>query len=169
MASRESANGVAAQWKAAHCYLPTPANSDARSIASNMATACSACLVYQQAYLTSKRGIRQWVNACAHSIIQFAANNRSHLEGLSLWQRVPVHERQGHLVADQAAACIANVHTAKIRHGVLGMAAQVGLYRSEGVYSATGRCSVKSPVKQLLKSVYFLRAQIILKTGLMIL
>lgn len=77
-------------------------------------------------------------------MIQFAANNRRHLEGLSLWQRAPVHERQGHLVTNQAAACIANVQAAKIGHGMLGRAAQLGLHRSEGLYSATGPCSVKA-------------------------
>ena len=59
-------------------------------------------------------------------------------------------------MADQAAACIANVHTAKIRHGMLGRAAHLGLYRSEGVHGATGPCSVKNSVKQLLKFVCFL-------------
>ena len=137
----------------------------ARRIASNMATACSACQVHQRAYLTSKRGIRQWANAYAHSMIQFAANNRRHLEGLSLWQRVPVHERHWHLVANQAAACIADVHAAKIRHGTLGRAAQLGLHCSEGVYSAAGPCSVKSPVKAVAEIFLLLACTTIMKTG----
>ena len=64
-----------------------------------------------------------------------------------------MRERQGNLAADQTAACIANVHTAKTGHGMLGRAAQLGLYCSEGVISATGPCSVKSSVKQLLTLV----------------
>jgi len=92
-----------------------------------------------------------------------------HLKGLGLWQRVPVRERQGNLVANQAAACIANAHTAKIRHGMLGRAAELGLYCSEGVYSAAGPCSMISSVKQLLNFVCFLCPQWGMKTGQMIL
>ena len=99
------------------------------------------------------------MHACAHSMIQVASNIWRYLEGLSLLQRVPVRERQGNLAADQTAACIANVHTAKTGHGMLGRAAQLGLYCSEGVISATGPYSVKGSVKQLLTFVYLLRTQ----------
>lgn len=65
-------------------------------------------------------------------------NTKGYLKGFSPRQVLPVHETQQRIMAKQAAACMADLHTSKVRQGMLGRARQLSPRTSRNVHCTAG-------------------------------